>query len=111
MNGENAARHEKLLLLVCHLAWQMASLLEMEAVITMDKFGRIVLPGPMRKALQLSRAAAFKAEVMGNKVELTLVGPERSAVLKRRRGLLVVSTGGPKFNAAEAVSAMRQDRF
>ncbi len=83
----------------------------MQTVITMDKFGRIVLPGPMRRALQISRPAAFKAEVMGNKVELTLVGPERTAVLKKRRGFLVVSTGGPKFNAAEAVGAMREDRF
>ena len=83
----------------------------METVITMDKFGRIVLPGPMRKALQISRPAAFKAEVMGNKVELTLVAPERSAVMKKRRGLLVVSTGGRKFNAAEAVNAMREERF
>ncbi len=83
----------------------------MEALITMDKFGRMVLPGPMRKALQLSRAAAFKAEVMGNKVELTLVAPERSAKLKKRRGLLVVATGGSKFNAAEAVRTMREERF
>jgi bifunctional DNA-binding transcriptional regulator/antitoxin component of YhaV-PrlF toxin-antitoxin module len=83
----------------------------MEAVITIDKFGRMVLPGPMRKALQISRPATFKAEVMGNKLELTLVEPERSAVLKKRRGLLVVSTGRRKFNAAEAVSAMREDRF
>ena len=89
----------------------MARLREMEAVITMDKFGRMVLPGPMRSALQISRPAAFKAEVMGNKVELTLVAPERSAVLKKRRGLIVVSTGGRKFNAAEAVSAMREERF
>jgi hypothetical protein len=48
---------------------------------------------------------------MGNKVELTLVAPERSAVLKKRRGLLVVSTGGRKFDAAEAVDAMRGERF
>jgi len=83
----------------------------MEVVITMDKFGRMVLPGAMRKALQISRPAAFKAEVMGNKVELTLVASERSAVLKKRRGVLVVSTGGRKFDAAQAVSAMRQERF
>jgi bifunctional DNA-binding transcriptional regulator/antitoxin component of YhaV-PrlF toxin-antitoxin module len=88
----------------------MAWLQEMEAVITMDKFGRMVLPGSMRKALQITRPAAFKAEVMGNKVELTLVAPERSAVLKKRRGLLVVATGGRKFNAAEAVRTMREDR-
>jgi hypothetical protein len=48
---------------------------------------------------------------MGNKVELTLVVPERSAVLKKRRGLLVVSTGGRKFDAVQAVEAMREERF
>ena len=89
----------------------MAWLVEMEAVITMDKFGRMVLPGAVRKALQISRHSAFRAEVMGNKVELTLVASERSAVLKKRRGVLVVSTGGRKFDAAQAVSAMRQQRF
>jgi bifunctional DNA-binding transcriptional regulator/antitoxin component of YhaV-PrlF toxin-antitoxin module len=96
------------MLAICHAKWHDYW---MEAVITIDKFGRMVLPGPMRKALQISRPAAFKAEVMGNKIELTLVAPERGAVLKKRRGLLVVSTGGRKFNAAEAVSAMRQERF
>ena len=83
----------------------------MQAVIAMDKFGRMILPGPMRKALQVSRPAAFRAEVMGNKVELTLVAPERAAVLKKRHGLLVVATGGRKFNAAEAVNALREERF
>jgi hypothetical protein len=48
---------------------------------------------------------------MGNKVELTLVAPERAAVLKKRHGLLVVATGGRKFNAAEAVNALREERF
>ncbi len=83
----------------------------MQAVITMDRFGRMVLPGPMRKALQISRPAAFKAEVMGNKVELTLVVPARNAILKKRRGFLVVSTGRRKFDAVEAVEAVRQERF
>lgn len=83
----------------------------MEAIVTMDRFGRLVLPGPIRKALQVSQPAAFKAEVMGNKVELTLVAPESGAVLKKRRGLLVVSTGGRKFDAAEAVRAIRGERI
>lgn len=86
-------------------------LIYMEAIITMDRFGRLVLPGPIRKALQLSQPAAFKAEVMGNKVELTLVAPESGAVLKKRRGLLVVSTGGRKFDAAEAVRAIWGERI
>lgn len=83
----------------------------MEAVITMDKFGRIILPAPMRKALNISRQAAFKAEVVGNKVELTLIAPERRVVLKKRRGLLVVSTGGRIFNAADAVRVVREECF
>jgi hypothetical protein len=60
----------------------------------------LVLPERIRKALQIAAPTAFKAEVMGNKVELTLVPPKGGAVLKKRRGLLVVSTGGRKFSAA-----------
>jgi bifunctional DNA-binding transcriptional regulator/antitoxin component of YhaV-PrlF toxin-antitoxin module len=82
----------------------------MESIITMDQVGRLVLPGRIRKALQVSSPAAFKAEVMGNKVELTLIAPESGTVLKKRRGLLVVSTGGKKFNAAEAVRIVREGR-
>jgi hypothetical protein len=83
----------------------------MNAVIAMDKFGRLVLPGRIRRALQVSQSAAFKAEVMGNKVELTLVTPEAGVVIKKRRGLLVVSTGGRKFNAADVISAVREERL
>ena len=82
----------------------------MENIITMDQVGRLVLPGRIRKALQVSSPAAFKAEVMGNKVELTLIAPESGTVLKKRRGLLVVSTGGKKFNAADAVRTVREER-
>ena len=75
----------------------------MENIITMDRVGRLVLPGRIRKALQVSSPA-------GNKVELTLIAPESGMVVKRRRGLLVVSTGGKKFNAAEAVRIAREER-
>ena len=85
-------------------------LLGMESLITMDKFGRLVLPGRIRKALQISQPAAFKAEVMGNKVELTLVAPEAGAVVKKRRGLLVISTGGDKFDAVDAIRVVREER-
>jgi bifunctional DNA-binding transcriptional regulator/antitoxin component of YhaV-PrlF toxin-antitoxin module len=88
----------------------MAHCAGMENIITMDRVGRLVLPGRIRKALQVSSPAAFKAEVMGNKVELTLIAPESGMVVKRRRGLLVVSTGGKKFNAAEAVRIAREER-
>ena len=82
----------------------------MENIITMDRFGRLVLPGRIRRALQVSSPAAFKAEVMGNKVELTVITPESGRVVKKRRGLLVISTGGKTFNAAEAVRVVREER-
>ena len=79
----------------------------MDNVITMARFGRLVLPVRIRKALQVTSPTAFKAEVMGNKVELTFVPPEGGRVINKRRGLLVVSSGGKKFNAAKAVGMMR----
>ena len=82
----------------------------MDAIITMDRFGRLVLPRRIPKVLHISQKTTFRAEVMGNKVELTLMQPKRGAVLKRRRGLLVISTGGRKFNAIEAIGAVREVR-
>jgi bifunctional DNA-binding transcriptional regulator/antitoxin component of YhaV-PrlF toxin-antitoxin module len=84
--------------------------LDMNSIITMDQVGRLILPSPIRKALQVSSPAAFRAEVIGNKVELTLIALESGKALKKRRGLLVVSTGGKKFNAAEAVRIVREGR-
>ena len=83
----------------------------MKAIIKMDKSGRIVIPEPLRRALQITLPAAFMAKVIDNRVELTPVGPMRNAKFKKRRGLLIVSTGGRRFSAAEAVNAMRQDCF
>jgi bifunctional DNA-binding transcriptional regulator/antitoxin component of YhaV-PrlF toxin-antitoxin module len=79
-------------------------------VVTIDKFGRVVLPAPIRNALQLKGPGAFKAAVMGNKVELTLLPASKNAEIKKRKGLLVVKTGGRKFDAAEAVRVIRDER-
>jgi bifunctional DNA-binding transcriptional regulator/antitoxin component of YhaV-PrlF toxin-antitoxin module len=79
-------------------------------VVTIDRFGRVVLPRPVRNALQLKGPGAFKVEVMGNKVELTLLPASEKAVIKKRKGLLVVATGGRKFDAAEAVRLIRDER-
>lgn len=82
----------------------------METIVTMDRFGRLVLPGRIRKALQILPPSAFKAEVVGNRVELTPLPADTGGVLKKRRGLLVYSSGGRKFDAAEAVKAVRDER-
>jgi bifunctional DNA-binding transcriptional regulator/antitoxin component of YhaV-PrlF toxin-antitoxin module len=95
---------------ICHWAWQMVSIRVMDNIVAMDQFGRLALPERIRKALHVSPPAAFKAEVTGNKVELTPIIPESGAVLMRRKGLLVVSTGGKKFNATEALKIVREER-
>lgn len=77
----------------------------------MDKSGRLVLPGRIRKALHILQPTAFQAEVVGNKVELTVLPSARSGTIRKRRGLLVVSTGGPKFSAIDAVNALRDERI
>lgn len=82
----------------------------MENVVTMDKFGRLVLPGYIRKALRLKPPAVFKAEVVGNTIELTVLPAQGGAVIKKRKGLLVLSTGAEKFDASEAVRALRDER-
>ena len=84
--------------------------LPMENIIAVDRFGRLVIPGHLRKALHVSSPAAFKAAAMGNKVELTVIAPEGGRVVKKRRGLLLISAGGKKFNAAEAVRVVREEQ-
>jgi bifunctional DNA-binding transcriptional regulator/antitoxin component of YhaV-PrlF toxin-antitoxin module len=86
-------------------------LLGMENIVTMDRFGRLVLPRQIRKALHVRESTAFKAEVIGNRVELTPVPFKRGSIIKKRKGLLVLSTGGEKFDAADAVRAMRDERL
>ena len=81
-------------------------------VVTMDKAGRLVLPRPIRNALHISQPTAFRAEVIGNKIELTVIPQASGAVFRKRKGgLLVVSTKAPKFDAGELVRAVRQDRL
>ncbi len=81
----------------------------MDTIVKMDRFGRLVLPEGIRQALQVAPPADFKAAVTGTTLELTLVPSKRRTVLKRKRGLQVASTGGRKFNAAEAVSLVREE--
>jgi bifunctional DNA-binding transcriptional regulator/antitoxin component of YhaV-PrlF toxin-antitoxin module len=79
----------------------------METTVRIDKYGRFVLPAHLGRALGIRGPASLKAEMVGNRVELTLLLLQRKAVLKKRKGLLVVHTGGRKFDAFKAVRAMR----
>lgn len=87
--------------------WQR---LRMDQIITMDRFGRLVLPDGIRRALHVKAPAAFKVEVTGNKVELTVVPETSGTVVKKRRGLLVIQSRGKKFNASDAIRTVREER-
>ena len=76
----------------------------------MDRTGTLVLPASIREALHVTAPTSFKAQVIGNRVELTPIQSENGVVIKERKGLFVASIGGPKFNAADAIKAMRDER-
>ena len=79
----------------------------MKQPITMDKAGRIILPVPIRRRLNLAPGARLMLDVVAERIELT---PEPQA-----EGELVVSAGrrtvlrstGKAFDAAAATHAER----
>lgn len=65
----------------------------MNATISIDKAGRIVLPKPVRDELQLSPGDALELEVFEDRIVLR---PARSNTrLYKKRGIWVMHTGEP----------------
>jgi AbrB family looped-hinge helix DNA binding protein len=79
----------------------------MSTTITLDKAGRIVLPKVIRDRLRLSPGAKLRAEVIGDKLELT---QEVAEVRLAKRGKRRVVVGWEGFDAAKAVRKMREDQ-
>ncbi len=82
----------------------------MKTLIPMDPVGRLVLPKSIRRSLNTPRTAVFEAEVLGNRLELTLTEPE-PAQLRRKGRLLVLPKQGVAVDAVGAVEATRKDRL
>ncbi len=76
----------------------------------MDAFGRLVLPRSLRRSLNTPRTAVFEAEVLGNRLELTLAEPAPTQ-LRQRGKLLVVPKQGASVDVVGAVEATRRDRL
>jgi bifunctional DNA-binding transcriptional regulator/antitoxin component of YhaV-PrlF toxin-antitoxin module len=81
----------------------------MKTKIAMDSSGRLVLPKSVRQSLNTPPTALFEAEVLGNRLELTLTEPT-SGTLRQRGKLLVVPKQGVAADAVEAVRQTRKDR-
>jgi len=82
----------------------------MKTTIPMDASGRLVLPKRIRQSLHAPRSAVFEAEVLGNRLELTLAEPA-PAKLHRKGRLLVVPKQGIAADAVKAVAETRHDRL
>ncbi len=85
-----------------------------ETHVTMDRDGRLTLPGAVREVLRLETGATFRVEVEGDHLELTPVtpppGPGTSGKLVDRDGLLVLSRNGDPFDAVGALGELRESR-
>ena len=82
----------------------------MKTLIPMDPVGRLVLPKSIRQSLNTARTAVFEAEVLGNRLELTLMEVE-PAKLRRKGKLLIVPKQGVAVDALKAVEDTRKDRL
>ncbi|MFA6564106.1 MAG: hypothetical protein WCV00_19545 [Verrucomicrobiia bacterium] len=81
----------------------------MKTMVSMDRFGRVVLPKGIRQSLNAPRSALFEAEVLGNRLELTLA--EAPTKLRRKGKLLVLPKQGVVADAVKAVQDTRADRL
>ncbi len=83
----------------------------MNAIVEIDKAGRIVIPKKMRDALRLTPGTRMRVENLGERLTLELDYPEPR--LELRNGLLVM-VGGPPLSGEDvnrAIDEMRERRM
>jgi len=82
----------------------------MNATITMDEVGRLVLPKGIREAIGIVGRMVVNVEVVDNAALITVPAPARG-VMARKRGRLVYAGPLPQnWDSGEAVRAIRQRR-
>ncbi len=83
----------------------------MNATISMDEVGRVVLPKAIREAIGIVGRMVINVEVVDNAALITVPAPTRG-VMARKRGRLVYAGPLPKgWDSGEAVTAMRKRRI
>jgi AbrB family looped-hinge helix DNA binding protein len=76
--------------------------------VTLDRFGRILLPKPLRDRLGLLPGARLRVEVSGDRIGLRLV--ERESILEIRDGVLVYQ-GRMIEDGAAVLRDVREERI
>ncbi len=74
---------------------------------TLDKAGRIVLPKALRDRLHLRAGSKLRAEIVGDRIQLSEDAAEARI---EKRGSRRVIVGWEGFDAAKAVREMREDQ-
>jgi AbrB family looped-hinge helix DNA binding protein len=87
----------------------MAILHGMTATVRIDKAGRLVLPKSIREHLHLAPGSTLKAEVVGDRVELSEEVPEVK-IVRQKDGLPAI-IGWNGFDAAQAVREAREEQL
>lgn len=80
----------------------------MDATITIDAAGRLVLPKRMRERLCLKAGSRLRVNLMGERIELT-PEPEKGCELVKKGNTLVIK-GTTTTDSVAAVKATREDR-
>jgi len=82
----------------------------MNAIITMDKAGRIVVPKPVRDELQLQAGDSLELEISGQAITLRPV--RAKARLVREDGMWVITFDEPlpENLVEETIEAVRRER-
>ena len=80
----------------------------MTATITLDSAGRFVLPKAIRDKMHLRSGSKLRADIVGDKIELSQKEDEVKIVRRGKRRVVVGWTG---FDAAKAVREMREDQM
>lgn len=83
--------------------------------VTLDKYGRIVIPKPVRDALGLEAGATLHLETpesASGEREIALRPERKAPVLQRRNGVLVhTGKADPAIDGVEAIRRSREERM
>jgi AbrB family looped-hinge helix DNA binding protein len=79
----------------------------MNATVTIDSAGRLVLPKALRERLHLRTGDKLSADVVADKIELTPLADENVKLV--RKGKRLVIAGTEPFSAVEAIKAAREE--
>lgn len=78
----------------------------MTTTLTIDKAGRIVVPKAIREKLRFEPGSTLQAEVVGDRLELSLA-PSPLRLVRKGKRRVVVGTG--PFDAVAAVAEAREE--